>query len=343
MPPTGAWVADELLVLPGPPIRDILQEAGKATVDVVKTAYCAHASGRTVLPHSVFLRMERGARVIALPAYVAGPEPILGLKWIGSFLTNPEKGLERASSVIVLNSPSTGRPEALLEGAEISAARTAASAALALSCVDAAPDVLGVIGAGRIAFEIVRYVRWQMPQFTRVRLYDLHPARASQFARTCERLLDTPVDMASTAAALLASTPTTVLATSAAEPHIDELPRCDQPRTLLHISLRDLAPDLIARCRNIVDDVDHVCRESTSLDLAWKREGHRDFIAGTLADVLQGAVRPRLSDADVVVFSPFGLGVLDIAVAEMVRRRALTKGLGTIVPDFIAAPMLRPA
>lgn len=334
-------VTEGLLVLPGPMIRDILHEAGAAIIDSVRAAYAAHASGKSVLPHSVFLRMGEGARVIALPAYVAEPVPILGLKWIGSFLANTDKGLERASSVIVLNSTSTGRPEALLEGAEISAARTAASAALAAGCLGASGPGLGVIGAGRISFEIVRYLRWQSSRFTRLALYDLNASRAARFALRCGEMFRVPVEVMDSADAVLASTATTILATSAAEPHIAHLPDGNEPRTLLHISLRDLTPALVARCRNIVDDVDHICRESTSLDLASRREGHRAFIAGTLSDVLTGAVRARLHPTDTVVFSPFGLGVLDIAVADLVRRRAIATGKGTVVPDFVAPPMLQ--
>jgi ornithine cyclodeaminase len=37
----------------------------------------------------------------------------------------------------------------------------------------------------------------------------------------------------------------------------------------------------------------------------------------------------------VTLFSPFGLGVLDLAVTDMVWRAARERGLGVELPDFL--------
>ena len=81
--------------------------------------------------------------------------------------------------------------------------------------------------------------------------------------------------------------------------------------TVLHLSLRDICPNVILASQNIVDDVDHCLKARTSVHLAELETGNRDFVAGTLVDVLEKRFalaldRPR-------IFSPFGLGVLDLA------------------------------
>lgn len=84
---------------------------------------------------------------------------------------------------------------------------------------------------------------------------------------------------------------------------------------------------------NVVDDVGHVCREQTSVHLAEQAVGHRSFIAGTLGDILTGAwdwARPP----GPVLFSPFGLGVLDVSVATLVRDEASSRGIGTSLEGF---------
>ena len=70
------------------------------------------------------------------------------------------------------------------------------------------------------------------------------------------------------------------IATNATVPYIHELPH--RAFVVLHLSLRDLAPDVVARCYNIVDDIEHVCTARTSLHLASEAAGHRDFIRATM-------------------------------------------------------------
>jgi ornithine cyclodeaminase len=83
---------------------------------------------------------------------------------------------------------------------------------------------------------------------------------------------------------------------------------------------------------NVVDDVEHCLKADTSLHLTEQRLGHRDFIAGTLDDVLAGRLRPPAGRP--VVFSPFGLGVLDLAVGKHVYDTVLAAGELAVVDDF---------
>ena len=124
-------------------------------------------------------------------------------------------------------------------------------------------------------------------------------------------------------------------ATTASSPHVGADAIHAGAATILHVSLRDLDPLALAVCDNVVDDVDHVFRANTSLHLAEQQLGTRDFVRATLAQVLEGAVPTRVGDGP-TVFSPFGLGVLDLAVAQLVVADARERGIGQRLEGFLA-------
>ncbi|MDW5329458.1 2,3-diaminopropionate biosynthesis protein SbnB [Plantactinospora sp. KLBMP9567] len=330
-----------MLILRYDDVQQILAERELALIELVGEAYKLHDEGATAVPHSIFLRFpdQPRNRIIGLPAYVGGNSPAAGMKWIASWPGNITTGLARASASILVNDLETGQPTALLEGSVISAKRTAASAALAARLLVREPGPSGValIGCGVINLEVLRFLLAALPTLTEVTLFDNDCTRAAAFARNCADLSPTlHVTLAADAGRAVAAHDLVSIATTAAEPHLDLGPA--RPGTLvLHVSLRDLTPATILASQNVVDDADHVCREQTSLHLTEQQVGHRDFIDAPIGQILRGTGGFRRDPDRTVVFSPFGLGALDIALAEFVRAAAVERGLGIRVDDFLPA------
>ncbi|GAA1894313.1 2,3-diaminopropionate biosynthesis protein SbnB [Streptomyces durmitorensis] len=331
-----------MLILRHSEVAQILDGHELDNIRTVADAYRLHAQGDTTVPHSVFLRFpgQPRNRIIGLPAYRGGEKPAAGMKWISSFPANVERGIERASAAIILNSLETGRPQALIEGSLISATRTAASAALAAELLtrDRRPDGLALIGCGVINLEILRHVRAALPGLKTLSLYDSSPQRAAEFAaRAAAVAPGAEVVTLDSAERALAAHGLVSVATSAIEPHLD-LKAALPGTVVLHISLRDLLPESLLDAHNIVDDVDHAVRERTSLDLAVQAAGHRDFIAPAIGRLLldegsEHAFTPERGRT--IVYAPFGLGVLDIALADAVLDAARTQNLGVEVEGFL--------
>jgi N-[(2S)-2-amino-2-carboxyethyl]-L-glutamate dehydrogenase len=329
-----------IAILSGAEVRAVLAGRELELIQAVRMAYETHGEGDSSLPHSTFLRFpgQPQDRIIALPAYLGGGCRIAGIKWVSSFPENQHLGVDRASAVLILNSLQTGRPEAVLEGSVISAKRTAASAALAAQCLLNGNRVgrVGMIGCGLINFEIARFLLAVFPGVETLVLFDKDEARAKQFENKCKRTFDhVGLEIAADIKTVLHDSPLISIATTALAPHLSELRECPRGSTILHISLRDLTPDVILSCDNVVDDIDHVCRAQTSVHLAEQLVGHRNFIRCTLADILKGRAPARNSSETVSVFSPFGLGILDLAVGKLVRDLALQRGLEKVIDSFL--------
>ncbi|HEX3530860.1 MAG TPA: 2,3-diaminopropionate biosynthesis protein SbnB [Thermoanaerobaculia bacterium] len=337
---------DEILILRGGEVADLLAGRERDVLDAVARAYLAHSRGASSLPHSTFLRFPHDDlnRIIALPAFLGDGFGVAGVKWVASFPGNVRKGMARASAVLILNSPATGLPEAILESSLISARRTAASAALAARELrrGRATAAAGLIGTGVINFETARFLLHTLPDLGELLLFDLDPERAAEAAaRTAEMargLRDgVQVRVANDRDEIFRACPLIAFATTAVKPHVTDLAACQPGATILHTSLRDLTAGAILAADNVVDDADHVSRAQTSIHLAEQQTGNRGFIRCTLADLLAGTAPAKRDESIVSVFSPFGLGVLDLAVGDLVRRRALETGKGTVIDSFLPA------
>lgn len=329
----------DVLALGSDQVAELLYGKELEIVEMVQRAYEAHGRGQTSLPHSTFLRFppDTSKRIIALPAFLNGSIQSAGVKWISSFPANLEQGADRASAILVLNSTTTGRTKAIMEASLISAKRTAASAALAACTLQLeAPGLAGFIGCGPINFEILSFLLVLRPKIKTVLLYDLDRQRAVMFREHClQRNPAIDVEIAETREDIFRRASLISFATTAGEPHVHDLSMCVPNTLVLHISLRDLSPEIILGADNVVDDVEHVCKAQTSIHLTEQQVGNRDFIRCTLPQVLNGTAPPRCQKNALTIFSPFGLGILDIAVGEYVLREAIRNHKGTSLPSFL--------
>ena len=328
----------DLSIVNGRTVSDIISAHRNECIGIVRDAYLAHADGRSVNPDSYFLRFPEkpDCRIIALPAYLGNGFDVAGLKWIASYPGNVQRGFPRASAVLVLNSYDTGYPFAILESSIISAARTAASAVLAaywLSGQSRRAQSLGIVGTGFIAryiYEFLLDTGWTIEE---VQLHDLSPLESEKFRNSVCRLeRHRTVTMAPDVAQLVRSCDLIVFTTVASSPHITDPALFEHNPLVLHISLRDLAPGILLRSQNVVDDVEHVMKANTSPHLAEQQTGNRSFVTGTLAEIILG--RRSVNRSRPIIFSPFGMGILDLAVGKWVYDQAIAVGQGLRLPDF---------
>jgi 2,3-diaminopropionate biosynthesis protein SbnB len=322
-------------VIPGAVINDILQSHLSSMVGRIEQVYLQHHAGQTINPDSYFLRFPQqpADRIIALPAALDGEDAVAGIKWISSFPGNVVQHKPRASAVVILNDRATGYPYACLEGAQISAVRTAASAvsgAYWLNRQSRKAASVGFVGAGVIARNIARMLAvegWEIQQAV-VHDFDAASAHAlTQYIEQTDLCTARPGTLDEALAADLV-----IFATTAGEPYV-KAPRAFRAgQVVLNISLRDIAPELLLASDNVCDDVEHCMKANTSPHLTEQLSGNRAFMNGTLAGLMGGEF--QLDDSKPAIFSPFGLGVLDLALSKFIVDIALSQSRAMAIDGF---------
>lgn len=134
----------DLLVLDQAEVRRLLDL--DALIDALRAAFIELSSGRASVParNAAFT----GAGLLAaMPGYLPGTA--LAVKLVTVFDENRRQDLPSHQALILLFDPETGAPQALLEGAYITAVRTAgASAVAALALARPESRTLAILGAG---------------------------------------------------------------------------------------------------------------------------------------------------------------------------------------------------
>ena len=151
-----------------PPIADQL--------DLVEATYRAVGDGRVELPPKPGIHPRKDSFIHAMPAYLKDDD-VAALKWVAGYPANKERGLPYITGLIVVNDAETGLPAAIMDGAEITAARTAAASGV---CIRRwAPEgwsVAAILGCGEQGRFHARVLGALKPE-ARIRAYDPHPER----------------------------------------------------------------------------------------------------------------------------------------------------------------------
>lgn len=309
-------------------------------VDAITNGLASHAHGDYVQPLKPYLRWP-GAdhiadRIIAMPCYLGGEQPIAGLKWVGSRQHNPIRfGLERASAVIVLNDANTNYPIAILEGGLISGMRTAAITAVATRHLARKNFTdIACIGCGPIARMQLQTLLEQFPNIIRIHLFDLSRNAANTLADVLARNYpNTDFLIADSAKFAVRAADVVVTCTTTDSPYLtyDWL----NPGVFIsNISIMDVHKDVYEKAdKVVVDDWDQSNREKKIINqLVLEGRFSREQLHAELGKIVIGAKPGRENDNEIILLNPMGMAIDDIICARHFYQLACARGIGTQLP-----------
>jgi alanine dehydrogenase len=323
-----------VLLLNGKQVREAYPAA--QAYQVVAEVMRRYSAGDVVQPVRMVLGSGRDASLFAtMPCHVSGEiDSGYGLKAVLHAPDNAARGLPTHVGLVVVFDPETAQPLAMIEGAAVTALRTAAASAVATDAL-ARPDAgdLALLGAGTqarghlVALNEVRRLR-------RVRVWNRGVARAEEFRAWARTVVDVEVELvASPAEALdgadlvcttLASTDPVVGARDLAQGcHVNAVGASVPGR-------RELDSAAVAACTVFVDARESALRESSEVT-APVEDGlvPADRPLPEIGEVLLGMHPGRTSPTERTLYKSLGMAAQDVASGFAVVRAARRLGIGT--------------
>ncbi len=278
-----------------------------------------------------------GSFAHAMPAFLRGADLAadrVGMKWVTGFATNNAVGLPAISALVMLNDPATGIPIAILDGAPITAQRTAAVSGVAIArfrpMVEGRALTAAVIGAGTQCRAHLPVLGATLPGLE-LRIFDRHDDRVATLIGEAER---TPGIGRATASAsardAVAGADVVVTVASFTSPEHRQVMTNDW-----------LAPDALV----VPVDYATYCSAEVARDAALFLVDHREqFVAIRETGAFEGYPDPSMTIGEAivtgvarpthgrVVVTHLGVGLADVIFGAAVLEAAAELGLGSILP-----------
>jgi ornithine cyclodeaminase/alanine dehydrogenase-like protein (mu-crystallin family) len=297
-------------------------------IEAMADVLAAHARGEVYQPlRSVAIPPDGGGFIGLMPAQ--SPDAY-SLKSLVVIPDNPKRGLDSHQGTVTLFDGETGIPTALLSASAITSIRTAAVSALAtrlLAREDASE--LAVLGAGvqaRSHLQSLRLVR----DFARVRVY----ARTPEHVQRLVDEVDFPVEIADSAEGAVRGADVVVTATNSREPVLEH----EWLKEGAHVnavgasmpSARELHIATVAAASLFPDNRESLENEAGEFIQAT-REGAipgQDHVKAELGEVAAGLHPGRTAQTELTLFRSLGLGIEDLAAAQVAVAHARANGAG---------------
>jgi ornithine cyclodeaminase len=304
-------------------------------IDLMADAMQAASKGQIAIPQRLISPLiDHSAYFALMPGSTLQPR-IYGVKVISVHPNNPAQGLPGHQGFVSLFDHDTGAPVAIIEGAQITAIRTAAASALAtrtLARSDARTH--GVFGAGVQAATHVEAIAAVRP-IERILIWTRTQTKAEALAAELRESMSCEVrvtlDPAEAAACDVVST-----VTSSSEPIL----RGVWLRSGSHLNLvgahspetREVDDDVVRRCAIYVDLMQSAMDEAGDLLIPIKAGviAQAD-IAGEIGQVLAGEVVGRKDAAQITLYKSLGVVAQDLIAAAHVYRVACEQRVGSVI------------
>ncbi len=298
-------------------------------IERLDLAFAVKGQGGVDLPPKPEIRPRPDSFLHAMPCYVSGDEAA-GIKWVGAFPDNPEKGLPYISALVIMNDPDTGLPLAVMDGTWMTAWRTAAVSAISAQYLARRDSkVLAVCGAGVQGRTNLSALALVLKELEEVRIYD---TSSDNLARYLDEMapLHPKLKLKPAGSAQEAIRGADVVLTAGPifkEPKPVIAPEWLKPGCLgLPLDFDNyFTPEAFLACHKFYtddwDQLEYYHRLGSFPSLPQERTD--------LGDLAAAKAPGRENDEEIIMACNLGIAMDDMVVGALLMEKAKEKGLGT--------------
>lgn len=299
------------------------------TIELLRQTFLEKAAGGIEMPPKTGIHTREGALLHAMPSHVPGVG-CAGVKWVGAYPGNPERGLPQVTGLIITNDPETGLPVSVLDCTWITTVRTAAASALAaeyLARKDA--KTLGILGCGVQGRSHLEAFTHAFP-IAEVRAYDVNPAAAASFVKASTEFEASVIRVESPQAAVEGCD---IVVTAGP---ITKPPHATIPRDWLEEGAFAASVDFGSYWSlEAMERLDTLATDDVEQFAHYNALGYIDYFPEGVVDLGElvcGKHPGRRSVEERTMACNLGIAAEDMAVASVVVERATAAGIGTWLP-----------
>lgn len=326
-----------MLILNAADVREALPMP--LAIEAMKQAFAAFSSGKALVPPRIHLPISRHSGIsLIMPSFVdadSTAEQALATKIVSLFDGNQARGIARIQAAVVVFEPDTGRPMALLDGAMLTALRTAAASGAATDLLARKESrTVALFGNGVQARTHVFAMCAARP-IKRVWVCGRKPSHVAEFIDSFAKHHTVPAELIAADSPRQALTEADIVCctTTSKVPIFDDA----DLKPGVHINAvgsytpqaREVPAETVRRALIVVD----------SRHAAWEEAGDliqplqagfigREHIHAELGELVLGRKTGRTDDRQITFFKSVGLAVQDAVAARFALENAGRLKLG---------------
>ena len=300
-------------------------------IQAVEQAFLEIAKGKALYPTRLYLDLPKynGGILVSL-GYLEDLKE-LGIKIASSYPDNKNKGLFTVSSLIILNDPETGYPEAVLEGNYITSIKTGAVGAIAVKYLARKnSEILLIIGAGEQAKAQLSAIV-HVTNIKKVLVFSRTRISIERFINEMRRKVNLDYEIVENLEKAIGKADIIVTATTSKIPVISG----EHVNKGTHINgIGSFTPDAaeidtisFEKAGKVFVD-NYEAKNVGDIRFALEKGAIKETDIYHLADVVSGKMKGRNNENDITIFKSVGGAPYDLAVSWLVYNRAKKEGIG---------------